>query len=272
LPTIDSGAVATPTTQLGQAVTIYNDEDYYFDCASILNSDLYTNRGLVWKLRLFEDNTTPSNIIQSGEITNVLSLQDDEAIVKGTITGLLEESDSYIFKNNPNYSPTLYPDPNDENQNVEGYVPDRWTRNVLKIGQNSFPINNYETHTEQYYNTQKPDTYFVGTKAIGNGNSEVYYTPVKNLSYYTYSYSYDAGSSAYKCIALNHASSSTLVRSSISGIIKNAIVKDSTGTIVSISDKVTGRDLFNATNNNKSISYSLGSTSTVTEQVTNNGE
>nr|DAK58411.1 MAG TPA: hypothetical protein [Caudoviricetes sp.] len=272
MPTIDSGAVATPTTQLGQTITIYNDEDYYFDCASILNSDLYTNRGLVWKLRLFEDNTTPSNIIQSGEITNVLSLQDDEAIVKGTITGLLEESDSYIFKNNPNYSPTLYPDPNDENQNVEGYVPDRWTRNVLKIGQNSFPINNYETHTEQYYNTQKPDTYFVGTKAIGNGNLEVYYTPVKNLSYYTYSYSYDAGSSAYKCIALNHASSSTLVRSSISGIIKNAIVKDSTGTIVSISDKVTGRDLFNATNNNKSISYSLGSTSTVTEQVTINGE
>ena len=76
----------------------------------------------------------------------------------------------------------------------------------------------------------------------------------------------------YYSIALNHASSSTLVRSSISGIIKNAIVKDSTGTIVSISDKVTGRDLFNATNNNKSISYSLGSTSTVTEQVTINGE
>ena len=49
-------------------------------------------------------------------------------------------------------------------------------------------------------------------------------------------------------------------------------MKDSTGTIVSISDKVTGRDLFNATNNNKSISYSLGSTSTVTEQVTINGE
>ena len=70
LPTIDSGTVATPTTQLGQTVTIYNDEDYYFDCANILNSDLYTNKGLVWKLRLFEDNTTPSNIIQSGEITN----------------------------------------------------------------------------------------------------------------------------------------------------------------------------------------------------------
>ena len=64
LPTIDSGAVATPTTQLGQTVTIYNDEDYYFDCANILNSDLYTNKGLVWKLRLFEDNITPSNIIQ----------------------------------------------------------------------------------------------------------------------------------------------------------------------------------------------------------------
>lgn len=271
LPTIDSGAVAIPTTQLGQTVTIYNDEDYYFDCANILNSDLYTNKGLVWKLRLFEDNTTPSNIIQSGEITNVLSLQDGEAIVKGTITGLLEESDSYIFKNNPNYSPTLYPDPNDESQNIEGYIPDRWTRNVLKIGQNSFPINDYETHTEQYYNTQKPDTYFVGTKAIGNGNSEVYYTPVKNLSYYTYNYSYDASNKTYQCIASSHAAASTLVRSNISGIVENAIVKDSTGAIVSISDKVTGRDLFNATNNNKSISYSLGSTSIVTEQVTNNG-
>lgn len=270
LPTIDSGAVAIPTTELGQAVTIYNDEDYYFDCANITNSDLYSNRGLVWKLRLFEDNTTPSNIIQSGEITNVLSLQKDEAIVKGTITGLLEESDPYIFKNNPSYSPTKYPDPNDDSQDVDGYIPDRWTRNVLKIGQNSFPINDYETHTEQYYNTQKPDTYFVGTKAIGNGNQEIYYTPIKNLTYYTYAYSYSGGT--YNCTATIHAASSTLVRSSISGIIKNAIVKDSTGNIVSISDKVTGRDLFNATNNNKSISYSLGSTSAVTEQVTVNGE
>ena len=47
---------------------------------------------------------------------------------------------------------------------------------------------NYKTVSEEYYTTQKPDTYYVGTKAITDGTPTTYYDVTKELQYYTYTY------------------------------------------------------------------------------------
>ena len=75
-PVIESGTVASPTTQTNQPITIYNDETYYFTPNKISNIEQYSNRGLIWKLRLFEDSLKPTNLLQTGHIDNVLFLSD----------------------------------------------------------------------------------------------------------------------------------------------------------------------------------------------------
>ena len=75
IPTVDSGKVAIPTTEANLRATVFNDEPYYFNCeVKNINLGLYNNKGLIWKLRLFEDNVSPSNNIQSGTIDFVCFL------------------------------------------------------------------------------------------------------------------------------------------------------------------------------------------------------
>lgn len=266
-PLVESGTVASPTTQTNQPITIYNDETYYFTPAKIPNIEQYSNRGLIWKLRLFEDNLKPTNLLQTGQIDNVLFLSDTLAIIKGTITGLLEESDEYIFKNNQGYSDHVWNDL--DGSSFAGKIPDSWTRNVVKIGQQDYPVLDYESHAEQFYTAQKPDTYYIGTKVTGDGQANDYYIPVKTLSYYTYDYSTSNGQ--YICTPTLHSLASTLTRTNFSGIAENAIVKDGDGKVYSIKDRVCARDLSQAKTNNASTSVKLKDTSTVMKQVTENG-
>ena len=271
IPTVDSGKVAIPTTEANLRATVFNDEPYYFNCeVKNINLGLYNNKGLIWKLRLFEDNVSPSNNIQSGTIDFVRSVNDEEAIVQGTITGQLETSDSAIFRG-------VNWDGSEENKGADiGYLrndetgiytPNRWTNNVMRIGQYNYSINDYKTVSEEYYTTQKPDTYYVGTKAITDGTPTTYYDVTKELQYYTYTYK-DNG--AFE--ATIHKSSVPLVRSNFSGISKNAIYKNGNGGISSFSDRVSMYDLADSSTNNQSIEYSLGNTSEVKKTYTSNGE
>ena len=45
--------------------TVYNDEDFSFSLPTslITTSTLYNNKGIIWQLRLFEDNKNPTNVI-----------------------------------------------------------------------------------------------------------------------------------------------------------------------------------------------------------------
>ena len=267
IPTVDSGKVAIPTTEANLRATVFNDEPYYFNCeVKNINLGLYNNKGLIWKLRLFEDNVSPSNNIQSGTIDFVRSVNDEEAIVQGTITGQLETSDSAIFRG-------VNWDGSEENKGADiGYLrndetgiytPNRWTNNVMRIGQYNYSINDYKTVSEEYYTTQKPDTYYVGTKAITDGTPTTYYDVTKELQYYTYTYN-DNGTFE----AIIHKSSIPLVRSNFSGISKNAIYKNGNGGISSFSDRVSMYDLADSSTNNQSIEYSLGNTSEVKKTYT----
>ena len=206
IPTVDSGKVAIPTTEANLRATVFNDEPYYFNCeVKNINLGLYNNKGLIWKLRLFEDNVSPSNNIQSGTIDFVRSVNDEEAIVQGTITGQLETSDSAIFRG-------VNWDGSEENKGADiGYLrndetgiytPNRWTKNVMRIGQYNYSINDYKTVSEEYYTTQKPDTYYVGTKAITDGTPTTYYDVTKELQYYVVNYSNycNKGEFLKKCI------------------------------------------------------------------------
>ena len=63
------GTVAIPSTEGANPTTIYNDQTYYLDYKE---KNIDNNKGLVWQVRLFEDNTNPTNVIQSGEIMEIL--------------------------------------------------------------------------------------------------------------------------------------------------------------------------------------------------------
>lgn len=268
IPTVESGLYANNTTALDTPVTLYNDQDYYFNVNSINNSSLYNNKGLVWRLRLFEDNTIPSNIIQTGDIDSVLSLSSDIAKIKGTITGPLEESSKDVFITNSGYDDYTWVD--EEGEEYQGKIPIRWTRNVMKIGEQDFPIDDYETHMETFFTTSRPDTYYIATELIGQGTQENYYSAAREIVYYTYNYSTSGGS--YILTPIKHSYSSPLTRSSFSGIQENAMIRNEDNSVSSVSDKVTTKDLFNAANYNTSESYALESSSKVTKQVTSNGQ
>ena len=149
------------------ASTLYNDEDFSFSLPSslITQSTLFNNKGIIWQLRLFEDNKNPTNLIQSGNIDEILNISNSEDTstcrVKGTITGLLEASDALIFQNNHSYDNDSWT--NVEGEEVQGFKPVCWTRNIMKVNDVSYPIIDYETHMEQYFTTSKPDTYYLGT-------------------------------------------------------------------------------------------------------------
>ena len=140
--------------------TVYNDEDFSFSLPTslITTSTLYNNKGIIWQLRLFEDNKNPTNVIQTGYATDILNYNNYQ--FKGTITGLLEESDESIFANSGMYDNDQWLDENGEV--VNGKKPVQWTRNAVKINNNIFPITDYETHLENFFTTSKPDTYFLG--------------------------------------------------------------------------------------------------------------
>ena len=148
------------------ASTLYNGENFSFSLPSslIIPYSLFNNKGVIWQLRLFEDNKNPTNLIQIGDINEVLEISnsgvDATCKVKGTITGLLEQSDSLIFKNGGNYTADSWIDSSGEE--VEGFKPECWTRNVMKVNSVLYPVLNYETHMEQFFSTSKPDTYFIG--------------------------------------------------------------------------------------------------------------
>ena len=268
IPTVESGLYANNTTALDTPVTLYNDQDYYFNVGDINNSTLYNNKGLVWRLRLFEDNTIPSNVIQSGDIDNVLELSADSAKIKGTIAGPLEESDEDIFLTNSGYDDYTWVDEN--NIEYQGKIPRRWTRNVLRIGTQDFPIDDYETHMETFFMTSRPDTYYIATELVGQGTQENYYAAAREVVYYTYSYTVSDGS--YVMTPTKHSYSAPLTRSSFSGIQASAMIRNADNTVSSISDKVTTKDLFSATNYNSSTSYALESSSKVVKQVTSGGQ
>lgn len=149
------------------ASTLYNDEDFSFSLPSslITQSSLFNNKGVIWQLRLFEDNKNPTNLIQTGDISEILNISESEdnstCRVKGTITGLLETSDNSIFTNNQLYEEDSWTDINGDE--AFGYKPVCWTRNIMKVNDVLYPILDYETHMEQYFTTSKPDTYFLGT-------------------------------------------------------------------------------------------------------------
>lgn len=267
IPTVESGLYANNTTALDTPVTLYNDQDYYFNVENINNVSLYNNKGLVWRLRLFEDNTIPSNVIQTGDISSVLSLASDIAKIKGTITGPLEESDKTVFITNSGYDDYTWVDENGEE--YQGKIPIRWTRNVMKIGEQDFPIDDYETHMETFFTTSRPDTYYIATELTGQGTQENYYSAAREVVYYTYNYSTSGGN--YILTPTKHSYSAPLTRSSFSGIQENAMIRNNDNTVSSIHDKVTTKDLFNASNYNTSESYALESSSKVTKQVTSNG-
>lgn len=268
IPTVESGLYANNTTALDTPTTLYNDQDYYFNVDDINNSTLYNNKGLVWRLRLFEDNTTPSNIIQTGDVDTVLSLDTNIAKIKGTITGPLEESSEDVFVTNAGYDNYTWVD--DDGLEYQGKIPRRWTRNVLRIGTQDFPIDDYETHMETFYTTSRPDTYYVATELSGEGTQENYYSAAREVVYYTYNYT--SSGSTYTLTPTKHSYSAPLVRSNFSGIQSNAIIRNDDNTVSSISDKVTTKDLFNASNYNTSTSYALESSSKAVKQQTSNGQ
>lgn len=148
------------------ASTLYNDESFSFSLPSslIIQNSLFNNKGIIWQLRLFEDNKNPTNLIQYGDINEILSVLDEgensSCKLKGTITGLLEQSDESIFKNGQNYEEDTWI--NQSGEQVEGYKPLCWTRNVMKVNDVLYPVTDYETHMEQFFTTSKPDTYFLG--------------------------------------------------------------------------------------------------------------
>lgn len=149
------------------ASTLYNGENFSFSLPSSLISpySLFNNKGVIWQLRLFEDNKNPTNLIQNGDINEVLSISNEgeEATcrVKGTITGLLEQSDESIFKNNNNYIEDSWMSP--AGDTIIGFKPQCWTRNVMKINNILYPVIDYETHSEQFFSTSKQDSYFIGS-------------------------------------------------------------------------------------------------------------
>lgn len=260
IPTVESGTVANPSTQSSNtSVTIYNDEDYYFNIDKINNTSLYNNKGLVWQLRLFEDNSNPTNTIQTGEISRIEEIANEQAKVRGTITGLLEESEEYIFKRNLGYS--AY-----ESNGETFYKPNRWTHNVMRIGQNIFPIVDYETHSEVYFTTTRPDTYYVSDEAIGDGEAEDYYQANKIITYPNYSYSKDGDSIV--CKLTSNQQKTSLTRANFSDIPKNVMVK-SGGSIFTVDDRITKKELGTATSNNVSTKLYLQVGGPVTQKVTN---
>ena len=207
-------------------------------------------------------------MIQSGDIDNVLELSADLAKIKGTIAGPLEESDEDIFLTNSGYDDYTWVDEN--NVEYQGKIPRRWTRNVLRIGTQDFPIDDYETHMETFFTTSRPDTYYIATELVGQGTQENYYAAAREVVYYTYNYT--VNESNYVMTPTKHSYSAPLTRSSFSGIQASAMIRNADNTVSSISDKVTTKDLFSATNYNSSTSYALESSSKVVKQVTSGGQ
>lgn len=248
-PTVMEGTVAIPSTEGANLTTIYNDQTYYLDYKE---KNIDNNKGLVWQVRLFEDNTNPTNVIQSGEISEILKVENngDTLQFKGTITGLLEESQKNTFLPKT-YTPT----------DIGVQIPDCWTRNVVRIGNRDFQVVDYATHGLQYFPTQRSGSYYVGT-TIQNLDSAIkadVYNAKKIIASHTFNFQPLTTGSQWKITKLSQKTD--LVRTNFSGISKTLAIQkldgsdNPIGDIVSSTDWITKVDLHNATSNNKSTSY-----------------
>lgn len=273
IPTLLTGTVSNPTNLLSNPTTIYNDETYYFNCSKVDAStyNFYNNKGMIWKLRLFENNLDPSNTILTGEASKIFGYDGgDESnhgrYIKGSVCGVLEDSEAYVFDDGDVDTASGTATAQYETitvDDVEHYYPKRWIRNVLKANNEMFPILGYETQSETFYNTQKSGTYYIG-KSWKAGTEEKYYKVAKIIQKPTYSYSYNengsSGSEKYVFTYTSIPTSYAYTRSNFSGIDKTATVKQSDGTLTSITDRVTGRDLHNATSNTVCSALAIKST------------
>lgn len=251
IPTLLTGTVSNPTNLLSNPTTIYNDETYYFNCSKVDAStyNFYNNKGMIWKLRLFENNLDPSNTILTGEASKIFGYDGgDESnhgrYIKGSVCGVLEDSETYVFDDGDVDTASGTATAQYETitvDDVEHYYPKRWMRNVLKANNEMFPILGYETQSEAFYNAQKSGTYYVGTKMnLTEGTQDTYYSVSRVISSPNVTYPTESSGEPT-------ATSSTIIadytRKDFSALNSSIKVVDSNNNIKDVADKITKKEL-----------------------------